>query len=264
MGYLDTDADTQAIRVVPLRASIDRSEPLPIDVTVVSTHGAEQIVWRDSLIRYFDRTYGHVFWAPFKAEPEETYRIDVTRSDGHTVFAQTVVPEVPVEPGEAHGALNETAKFAPVYFPGVTNVIDVDVTYTVFPTGCQGGTPPPPEQAVRYTIRYVGGDRGRFIDGEWQVLLNLEDDRDILEVVLAPFGNPACITLYDLEVRIAVPDAQWEPPGGVWDPEVIAQPGVFSNVNGGFGFFGSVSRSTVNHQLSPLALQQMGYFPYVP
>ena len=45
-------------------------------------------------------------------------------------------------------------------------------------------------------------------------------------------------------MQIRVLDANWDPPGGVFNPEVLAQPGAYSNVENGYGFFGSVGLYT--------------------
>ena len=46
-------------------------------------------------------------------------------------------------------------------------------------------------------------------------------------------------------MRVMVVSDDWIPPGGIWDQEVLAQPGTFSNVNDGFGFVGSSGRFSV-------------------
>ena len=45
---------------------------------------------------------------------------------------------------------------------------------------------------------------------------------------------------FALVLQVSVLDANWDPPQGVFDPEILAQPGVLSNVKNGFGTWGGV------------------------
>lgn len=254
MGYLDSAADTQFVRVVPVRRVLDRSQPVPIDAAVVTTDltTGEQVAWRDSLFQFRDSTYGHVFWAAFRPEPEHRYRIEVQRSDGATTTAETTLPPLADTAG-VHSVLNRGPFFQPLIWPGVTNVIDVDVRYIV-----QVTAGPPTE----LFIRYVDDDRGSLrAEGWWAEFHLAEDKKTLNDLYVIPGDDP--IPLYSLSMRIAVPSADWQPPGGLWDPNVLVQPGTFSNVMNGLGFWGSVTRTCVEHQLDSHSMYVLGYAPAV-
>ena len=51
-------------------------------------------------------------------------------------------------------------------------------------------------------------------------------------------GTPVGLTHTGLQIRML--DSGWDPPGGIFDPEILAQPGALSNVENGYGYFGSV------------------------
>ena len=53
-----------------------------------------------------------------------------------------------------------------------------------------------------------------------------------------PTGAPYGLTALGFQVRIL--DKNWDPPEGVFNLKVLAQPGALSNVNNGYGFFGSI------------------------
>ncbi|MGK7311856.1 MAG: hypothetical protein ACN0LA_06405 [Candidatus Longimicrobiales bacterium M2_2A_002] len=101
-GYLDLSADTQWIRVTPIRQNI-RPDSAAIDAVVTLEHvGSGRIVTlRDSLFRFADpdvagsSAWVHNFWTTEPLEPEATYRLRVARSDG---AATTAVVEMPGEP----------------------------------------------------------------------------------------------------------------------------------------------------------------------
>ena len=266
LGYLDTDADTQFIRVVPFRPVVDRLYTEAIDAVLRSTDldAGTSLVWQDSVVHFPDSSYGHVFWSRFRAAPGHKYRIEVERSDGSLTWAETVVPEQPADPDSVHGAPNETADFAPLFWPGVDHVIGADVLYDMSPYSC--GTliyPPPLWGRFVFRLPYEGDDRGKLYGDGWRLDLHLWEDQDTLITRLRsiglPAGTPLCCLLYRLEVRLATPSAEFNPPGGVWDRELLIKPGTFSNVHGGLGFVGSVVRTKVNWILSPNTQQSLGY-----
>jgi len=253
-GFLDTDADTQHIRIIPLRQVVDRGGPDPIDARVTTTdlETGETVEWHDSVTQFADSSYGHVFWAAFNAEPDHRYRVDVERSDDARTFAETHVPPRPGDPDSVYGALNESGTFAPAYWPGVTRVIDADVSYYVMRRG----------EIAHVFVRYTDDDMGvpnDENDSEWRIEFNYREDRDLVTEALGLQSLDDLVKLRSVEMRLATPSDDWVPPGGVWDPEVLIQPGTFSNVNGGLGWFGSVARSTVDWVPSLIALRDMNY-----
>ena len=258
LGFLDTDADTQFVRVIPLRPVVDRLFSPEIDAVVrsIDLTSGQTTAWRDSLVRFPDSTYGHVFWAPLQAAPEHEYRFEVERSDGALAWAQTRVPARPGHPDSVYGALNETADFAPLFWPGVTEVIEADVRYDITPIDCNTLFP---ARRIDRRILYQGSARGtRSAGEEWRFDLDLWNDRDTLAAMAGkPFSF--CARLNGLWVRLASPSAEFDPPGGVWDREVLIQPGTISNVSGGLGFVGSVARTTVPWELLPSTLGELQY-----
>ena len=266
MGYLDSDADTQFVRVVPLRQVLDRNTPVPIDANVKTTDlmTGDQVVWSDSLTQFEDGTYGHVFWAVFRPQPEHRYRIEVRRSDGAVTSAETTLPPLP-DASATYTLDNRGVFFQPFIWPGVSNVIDVDVLYRVQikPGGLYPPPDPLPETATEVFIRYTDDDRGSLQGDEWFTEFQLIEDHPLVEQGLIAEGRRgSLILLYSLTMRIAVPSADWEPPDGLWDPDILVQPGTFSNVANGLGFWGSVTRATAEHSLNNVAMEALGYAPY--
>lgn len=255
-GYLDPDADTQFVRVVPLRRRIEVPEPGPLDVSVAIEDLATGAAYalRDSLVFFTDGTYGHVFWAPFAPVHERSYRLRVESPDGRTATAVTTVPPfVRAAVGEpvvqGGGVTLQTVRWY-----GVDDVPHrVEVWYRL-----SGTEPEAPFQDI--PVVYGPSRLGRLEGDAWEIRVFLEADRDsVLEALGLEGAAEVPYALYAVGMRLTEPDSAWRPPGGVWNPEVLAQPGVFSNVTGGFGFFGSVSEPTVEWTLSPEMTERVGY-----
>lgn len=102
-GFLDLHADTQWIRVSPVRVSTFLG-PDPIDAVVTLEHVASGrvITMKDSLVAFTERSFGdelgavgHTrnFWTAEKLIPLAEYRLEVARSDGLKTTALVTLPE---------------------------------------------------------------------------------------------------------------------------------------------------------------------------
>ena len=101
-GYLDVSADTQWIRVMPIRETVPAA-PSELDATVVLEHlgSGETIVLRDSLFRFqvgpdvgSEGVFLHNFWTTEPIEPGATYRFTVTSAEMGPAEATVSVPDV--------------------------------------------------------------------------------------------------------------------------------------------------------------------------
>lgn len=95
-GYLDATADTQWVRVMPVRDSL-LFEPGPINavVTLEEVTSGMSVTMNDSLFRYLEGggAYAYMFWTTFDVKPEETYRLTAaTKSGEKTSSAQVTLP----------------------------------------------------------------------------------------------------------------------------------------------------------------------------
>lgn len=256
-GYLDPAADTQFVRVVPLRQRIEVPEPAPLgaEVTIDDLDAGVSHALRDSLVFFADGSYGHVYYAPFVPVHDRTYRLTVRAADGRTATAETTVPPF-VSAAVGEPVISGPTTIQTVRWSGIDYVPHrVEVWYRLSGTSSRE-----PFQDV--PVVYGPGRLGRLEDGTWNVRVFLEADRDsVLSTLGFDSGTDFPYALYAVGMRLTEPDSAWRPPGGVWDPEVLAQPGVFSNVTGGFGFFGSVSEPTVEWTLTPEITHRIG-FPY--
>ena len=249
-GYLDTASDTQFVRVVPLRKTIGAIESREIDAAVATTslEDGRTIVWRDSVIDMSDGSIAHVFYAAFRPIPDWTYRIEVSRSDGITAMASTTVPPsvtASVSPPRIiPGGLSQTVTWSNVDFPPFR----VEVWYRFFNR--------PPNRPFREAI-LAYADVGRRTGNDWSVPVPLTKDRKLVTELLG--APPEELTFSAIGMRLTMTDERWRPPGGVFDVDVLVQPEVFTNVEGGFGFFGSVNQFAFEWTLDPETVKQLGY-----
>jgi hypothetical protein len=254
-GALDTGAFPQMIRVVPIRDRIGIGETeIDARVTTTAREDGVTVVWSDSLIQYKDGSLGHVFHAPFRPIPGWTYDIAVERSDGATTRATTTIPFPP------NVQIDDPSGISIISQRVVWNDIDynpyrVEIYYRFF-------NEEEPQNLFQTALLTYRRDRfGKLTDDGWEVIVGLMADKEAVMEQLG-FIAEAMPMLVGIGIRLTMADDQWRPPDGVFDPEVLVQPGTFSNVENGFGFFGSLNQFTAEWTLSSDVTRILGYsFP---
>ena len=239
-GSIDMRLKQQYLRVVAID-TIFGSRPEDLDAVVTTTNliTGEVEVWRDSVITFEDSTIGHVFVSDFRIKAGHTYRLEIERSDGALSWAETTVPQEPVpEFGEfSLGSPPEAplpVGFQKVLWRGLDREpkwVDVYYRYRSIPGN------PFIDVRVPYPTESTDPDNA---DG-WEITVSYTSDRDTLNQEIGGRG----LRLAGVAMGVVVLSEDWVPPGGVFDPEILSQPGVFSNVTNGFGFFGSAGRYSV-------------------
>lgn len=259
-GFLDTDTDMQMIRVIPLRRRVDipPSEPLDATVTLTDLTTGGTITLRDSLVVLSDTLTGinqpaNILIADFRPQMGHTYEIVVQGPEGKRSSARTTVPSDirPQIGAERFGSGIFNAITQPVSWPGVRREpFRVEVWYRVSPA-TDGGS-------FRNVFIDYGNETGRFENGAWVVEANYTRDRQDVAEFLQVGTLPR---LYGVGMKLTYVSEDWVPPGGIFDMNALIQPGTFSNVEGGFGFFGSVAQLDVEWALSERARTELEYLP---
>lgn len=86
----------------------------------------------------------------------------------------------------------------------------------------------------------------RTADGGWQLRLTISEDQAVVReniqwsIDTGDITEATLVGITALGVQLRILDQDWDPPAGVFDPEVLSAPGVFSNVINGYGRFGSI------------------------
>lgn len=247
-GYLDTASDRQFVRVVPFRQQIGAEDGQPLDAIVTATDldSGVEYVWRDSVITFGDGSIGHVFVSDFRPVPGRTYRFEVQRADGVSTWAQTIVPEAEM------AEVVPPAQFGTGPITQTVNWEGIDVQPFRVEVWYRFSEFPPSSPFSEFVVTYKGDDVGRKIPDGWQVPVKLSQDTEEIAPLLRA-GSP----LLGIGMRLTMSDDFWRPPGGIFDEELLVQPGTFSNVQHGYGFFGSVNQYTVEWVLDDRTIERL-------
>lgn len=232
-GFLDPSADRQAIRIFSIDGVLQNTAATPMDADVRTTNRqtGEEVVWKDSIITYDDQSVGHVFHAPMSVSFDTPYRLTATRSDGRST---SVDIQTPPDGDTVIDKITSTRSQVVVElaWSNIPRILQTELSYFVrvpFPDGTDTTT-------VRVDIQ--SGRAEENSNGTWSVFILPSADIGAVYSVLQLQPGVTPVFLDKIEARAFVTSADWESPVGVFDPELLVQPGTFSNVTNGFGFVG--------------------------
>ena len=261
-GYLDPTTSTQLIRVIPIAENINDVDFLDVDADVRTIHeeSGEVIVWRQMPVSFVDSTEGIVYTAEFTPEYEHTYRLEVQNNMGELASSQTTIPkEVNIS------LLTTSTLFRPgIFIEGeLPNLVQAGILYEAI--ALQPAISTQSDITLPVLVSYRGEqDRS---DGGWEIRANLRNDFENVRQEM----NGVClttpfITIRSAEFRAFVGDEAWVPPGDAedFDRQVLVQPGTFSNIDNGLGFFGSGYNVEFALRLASSTLTQIGYMSTKP
>ena len=257
-GIINPKADTHAVRIFEIKQNIALVRPEPIDANVTTTQmqSGEVYTWRDSVVQLEDGDYRHVYWSDFKASMGETYHLKVRRSDGaETEAITTVPPPVNLEILEPD-TLKPNQALMPLFIEGSPPTLPrIDVEYIL--VGLDENESNPIFKAVVFNYAGLAApEAGGFI-------LNIDLREDYLDIyqLFDQDDNvtPAIIDLRGINVTVHVGDSQWISSVGFFDENFLVEPGSFSNVANGFGYFGSGYTESISFR-PPLALLRRAGF----
>lgn len=228
-GVLSPDLDTQSVHVyVPEKfPTLGSSAELDVEVFSTDLESGERRTWTDSLIVQTNGQHEHVFWAPFRAEFDREYRIEAVRSsNGARSYADVRIP-----PPVTVRIKEETAPLLQVFVEGEdVRVLQPEFEYIV-------GSPQRSAGEFSITVDYSA--REQQVEEGWKVVANMiVDYEEIRFIVRADNRCRQVLALDTLKLHALVGDVAWDPPGGIFDANVLAVPDRMANVENGFGFIG--------------------------
>lgn len=255
-GYLNAFDIDHSVRVIAVRRSPENitSSAVPhaeIDAVVTSmdlTTNAP-VRWTHSLQQLDDGTYGHIFNARFVVREGHRYRLVIRRSDGAESTAETTVPYLGPPVGEPARITADSVTQALVW-PDAGVPDKIVVVYCAKPVGSFSCDP----------IEIDYGRAGRRTPNGWKVTVNLKRDLDFVRQQLG-VDSLLPLELSTVEMEFTSLDEDWKAPVGEFDPDVFGQPGALTNVENGFGFWGSVARGVSTWTPDTAALDALGYVP---
>lgn len=241
-GYLDASADTQWVRVMPVREEL-LTEPGPIDATVTLEHpeSGESLVMNDSLFSFSQGTYAWNFWTTMDLDPEQTYRLTAERSDGKSSHVEVTLPnDFPTPLLRIQRNRSGVPLTATIFIDrSVENLADVQTLYRTL------------EDPEFFSIPHLE-DSFQVSSGGFQVVMDL--DEDYLELnayytLPAGVGRPNYIDTAELEQQIFIATAgPGYPNFSNLDEKIISLPEGVSNIENGVGYLAGFVTKTIPYR----------------
>ncbi len=252
-GFLDQTANfqpgaTHAVRVIPVTRRIERIEDpsddqASIDARVFSidTMTGQEIEWTHSLDKLDNGYYGHVFRSSFFVAPGRTYRIEVRRSDGVITSAETTIPSlssvVAQRPLPVRSE-NDQQVLQDILLPDVAAIWDITLIYRLRVETCFFGIP---------TIqRLPYGKSGELTSEGWLLTASVSNDKEMIAEQVAEPNLYLCA----MGVEAKVLDANWQLPSTEEELSAQTLASQPSNVENGYGFWGSIGLLQSEWQIS--------------
>ncbi|MEX2601756.1 MAG: hypothetical protein WD355_08920 [Balneolaceae bacterium] len=250
-GYLDASADTQWVRVMPVREDL-LYEPGPIDAVVTLEHleSGETVVMNDSLLSYAHGTYAWNFWTTMNIQPEQTYRLTAERSDGKTSSAEATLPaDFPTPYIQIEYAdFRRTPVTTTIFIENVDRLVDAQTVYRTY------------DNSAILTVPHLKDTVYIDFSNEYRIIMETLEDRNLLEVYFpVPFRLPisqlgeisdGIFLVGDFHKQIFLaaggPDYHHFPS---FDPKIEALPEGLSNVENGVGYLAGVVSKTIPYRM---------------
>lgn len=257
-GIVNPQADTQAVRVFTIDTTLDLvpSQSLDAVASIIEVENEIRHVLVDSVTQLPSGDFRHTFWSEFEVQHGELYRVEVERSDGLVTRSSDIRVPNPItilapEPNE----FQVQDLIIPVLIEGnPPSMPRIDANYDTFSidrTGVREGENP-------VTVSYV--TKPRLEGNTWVVDINLLDDFLAIREDFNANDLQGQICMDGISIEIHVGNEEWRSPIGVFDPNVLVEPGTLSNVENGFGFFGAGFVESIQ-VFPPLTMQvRAGFF----
>ncbi len=238
-GFLDSDSDTQTVRINALTATVLAENPSLHEISIqsVDVQTSEVVTWSDSPVELFDGSIAHLFSGVFTPLFDHTYELQVWRRGEPAAKATTTIPGRPSF--FASEPVGDTLQFSQVIF-------------------IEGLDAPPLHIAMRYEVSrpnenaittvFIQYDQdGRLKVNGWEFDAYLKRDQ---QVVLRDIGWPTdgpAIELRSVGAFVSVQSPEWER---------IDNP---VNLQNAHGFFGSLGRFELQWTLDSSAVGVIGF-----
>lgn len=254
-GFLDPTITEQKARVFRIEPVLEPTRPDPLGATMSVTDVAtgSLTVWRDTVLLFPDGFYGHVYLANQDIGFDREYVVEIETDDGRGSSARVRTPArtAPVVSEIQNARFN--VKFR-VRWERAPQLLDLKVRYHVGFRRIGSGAG---FSSGAVTLRTGEIETGP--DGTPVVLVEPTADLgEILQLLNLQAGRDEMV-LDSITVLPFVGSEEWRSPNGTFDPDVLVQPGTMSNVDNGFGFFGSGFEDAFVVHLPADAVENAGF-----
>jgi hypothetical protein len=235
-GYLDLRADTQWVRVMPVRQNL-LTDPAPIDATVtLEKVGSGRIVTlKDSLFSFTDARlggvqYAHNFWTTERLEAKGQYRLNAVRSDGAATSALVDMPA------------DLELSFLNLDGGGDTAWVEIRAERVLL------------VETLHSMMTLSGEPAGSIARRQSEAIPTGDPGKQVLNVDGAPAFQQGLVDVNRSQLHVVTVPAVWPYDPRLPEPDDVLPGAMPTNVENGVGFVGGVATMTIPfHRCTSLA-----------
>lgn len=237
-GYLDAEADTQWIRIMPIRESIYKNiDSLDAKVTLTELGGTSVELTAKAI--YFGEAVGNTiqvwnYWTTMDIKPESEYLISVQNGNGELTQIRVKIPS-DFNPPEVSGSL--------IYLNSMERLADIRAVWTVR------------DNVKRETLKFSFSHINKIevtVDGH---KLNFDPNKDFLKITEIIGNENPYLSISNGELLVVKVEFEVVQAGENWidffnlNREEIAVETIKSNVKGGVGYIVGTVIKKVNFKV---------------
>lgn len=237
-GYLDVSADTQWVRVTPVREQLDLPPVAPeMNISIEHPESGKMGIFEDSLFLFPDGFHILNAWSATDIlEPEQTYRLKAERPDKVESTVTITFPEdFPTPVLELYESVNVSI----LNIRGVERLVSVQLRARAHVISESAGWD------------YVGVFRQSMTNyvrqlepGSYRLRSGINNGTFVYGIIPAPPRKDLEIEILDLHIFVASGGPEWREEFSSLEDRNYSLPNVISNVENGVGYlFGIVSKS---------------------
>lgn len=234
-GYLDASADTQWVRVTPVREQLEQSTSKPeMEVILDQLQGGDTTVMNDSLLLFPDGFHVLNAWTTTDIEAGQTYRLQAERPDGAVSWVTVTIPDDFPMP-RLEGKCN-----VKLVIEGVERLADVQYRWHVRVSR------PGRVYETFWTVPFRDRIR-RDSAGVYRVGIQIQLARDRIKERWETLPAYTTVQVLDRHLFVAAAGPDWIGNGELEsiDDLVYALPEVHSNVDDGTGYVVGIVSKTI-------------------
>lgn len=240
-GYLDASADTQFVRITPIRYQLNQSLELPeMLVTLQNVNSDETILFNDSLFQFRQGFNAINAWTTADIQPDQSYLLRAERNDGAASQVSITIPKDFPKPELLDTGDGCTALMR---IKDVERLVDIQSKWHVDIIFYVGLGTFIEEKFISLPIRE---NARRVAAGEYEIFIDTyEEIEQIRNSIVVPEDSRIEIKTYSRKLFVASGGPEWrEEITSIGDIE-YALPEGLSNVENGLGFMMGVVSKTV-------------------
>jgi len=253
-GFLNPMADTQAVRIFDIDNRLQQTiaEPMDASVYLMDLETGERVEWQDSIVHYLDESIGHVFWVHYQPVFDRRYRLIAEGSGGLQTEAEIRTPPR-AEPALGNITSAPANVLIEVDWIAAPRILQTRVVYHMR-TRLRNDS-----RIFERKVTLNTGSIDQSNAGFYTVTVEPSRDIGFLYELLSLRPGIDEIALDSLGIEAFVAGEDWDPPVPGFDPELLVQPGTFTNVSNGFGFVGSGYFDTFRYVPTDEVRQDAGF-----